>query len=56
MCEPFLFVKDDNCVDKEYEETNEQSIAMRRWGHTFYWLGRTISHDGSRRPATLHMT
>ncbi len=35
MCEPLLFVKDDNYVDKEYEEANERCIAMRRWGCTF---------------------
>jgi hypothetical protein len=23
MCEPFLFMKYDNCVDKEYEEAKE---------------------------------
>ncbi len=26
-CEPFLYVKDDNHVDKEYEETNERSVV-----------------------------
>ncbi len=35
MCEPLLFVKDDNCVDKEYEEANEQGVATRRWGCIF---------------------
>jgi hypothetical protein len=34
MCEPLLFVKNDNCVDKEYEEANEQGFATRRWGCT----------------------
>jgi hypothetical protein len=34
MCEPILFMKDDNCVDKEYEEANEQNFATRRWGCT----------------------
>jgi hypothetical protein len=29
MCKPLLFVKDDNYVDKEYEEANEQNIVMR---------------------------
>ncbi len=53
MCEPFLFVKDDNCVDKEYEEANEQNIIARRWGCIFCWSKRTVSHDGLRRPCYL---
>jgi hypothetical protein len=35
-CEPFLFMKDDNCVDKEYEEANEQGVVARRWRCIFY--------------------
>ncbi len=35
MCEPLLFVKDDNYVDKEYEEANEWNVAARRRGGTF---------------------
>jgi len=53
MYEPFLFMKDDNCVDKEYEEANEQGVVTRRWRCTFYWLRRTISHDGLGRPCYL---
>jgi hypothetical protein len=34
-CEPFLYVKDDNHVDKEYEEANEQSVVVERWGYTW---------------------
>ncbi len=49
-CEPLLFVKDENYVNKEYEEANEQSIVVRRWGCTFCWSRRIVSHDGSRRP------
>jgi hypothetical protein len=43
-------VKDDNCVDKEYEEANEQGIATRRWGCIFCWLMRTILHNGFGKP------
>ncbi len=43
-------MKNDNCVDKEYEEANEQNITARRWGCIFCWLGRTISHNGLKRP------
>ncbi len=50
MCEPLLFVNNDNCVNKEYEETNEWDIATRRWGCTFWWSGRIVSHDGLGRP------
>jgi hypothetical protein len=32
-------VKDDNYVNKEYEEANEKSVAMRRWGCTFVGQG-----------------
>jgi hypothetical protein len=35
MCKPLLFVKDDNFVDKEYEEANERGAAARRWGCIF---------------------
>jgi hypothetical protein len=49
--EPPLFVKDDNCIDKDYEKVNEQNIVMRRWGCIFCWLGRMVSHDGSKRPS-----
>ncbi len=51
--EPLLFVKDDNCVYKEYEEVNEQGIAMRRWGCIFCWSRIIVSHDGSGRPCYL---
>ncbi len=54
-CEPLLFVKDDNYVDKDYEEANERNIAMRRWGCTFYQSGKIVSHDGSRRHGLPYM-
>jgi len=43
-------VKDGNCVNKEYMEANEWGFAARRWGCTFCWLGRTISHNELGRP------
>jgi hypothetical protein len=43
--EPLLLVEDNNCVDKEYEEANEQGVAVRRWGCTFCWSTKTFSHD-----------
>jgi hypothetical protein len=45
-CEPLLFVKDYNCVDKEYEKANEQSVVVRMWRCIFCWLGKIVSHDG----------
>jgi len=33
-CEPFLYVKDDNHVDKEYEEANERNLIVKRWRST----------------------
>jgi hypothetical protein len=33
--EPFLLVKDDNYVAKEYEEVNEKGVAARKWGCIF---------------------
>ncbi len=50
MCEPLLFVKDDNFVDKEYEEANEQGIAIKRWRCIFHLSRKIISHYGARRP------
>jgi hypothetical protein len=50
-CEPLLFVKNDKCVDKEYEEANERSIATNRWGCIFllvrkdnftWWIGKAL--------------
>jgi len=49
-CEPFLFMKNDNCVDKEYEEANERGIAMKGWRCTLCWSWKIISHYGERRP------
>ncbi len=43
-------MKDDNYVDKEYDEANEQNVATKRWGCTFCWSGRTISRDGLGMP------
>jgi hypothetical protein len=53
MCEPLLYVQDDNHVEKEYEKANEQRVATRRWGCTFCWLGKIVSHDGLGRPCYL---
>jgi hypothetical protein len=30
-----LFMKNDNYVNKEYEEVNEWSVVVRRWGYIF---------------------
>ncbi len=46
-------MKDDNCVDKEYEEVNEQGVAVRRWEYTFCWSRIIVSHDGLGRPCYL---
>jgi len=46
-------VKDENFVDKEYEEANEQGIATRRWICTFCWSRKIVSHHGARRPCYL---
>jgi hypothetical protein len=35
MCKALLFVKDDNCVYKEHEETNERGITTKGWRCTF---------------------
>jgi hypothetical protein len=43
-------VKDDNYANKEYEETNEQSIVTRRWRCIFCWSRRIVSHYGAGRP------
>jgi hypothetical protein len=50
MREPLLFVRDDNYVDKEYEEPNERGVVVKRWGHIFCWSGNTVFNDGSGRP------
>jgi hypothetical protein len=36
MCKLILFVKDDNCVNKEYEEANEWGVVTKRWICAFY--------------------
>jgi hypothetical protein len=33
--EPPLFVKDDNCINKDHEKINEQGIVVKRWGCIF---------------------
>ncbi len=43
-------MKDDNYVDKEYEEANERGVVARRWRSTFYWPWRIVSHYGLKRP------
>jgi hypothetical protein len=35
MCEPLLFVKNDNCVDKEYEENKWTRICNKKVGVYF---------------------
>jgi hypothetical protein len=49
-CKPLLFVKNDKCVDKEYEEANEQGVVTKGWKCIFCWLRKTISHYGVGRP------
>jgi hypothetical protein len=46
-------VKDDNCVDKEYEEANEWGVVVRRWICVFCWSRKTISYHGIGRPYYL---
>jgi hypothetical protein len=46
-------VKDNNCVDKEYEKTDEQGVVVRRWGCIFCWSTRTFSHDRLKMPCYL---
>jgi hypothetical protein len=49
MCEPLLFVKDDNYVDKEFEEANEQNVVVKAWRCTFCWHGgqfHTMEQEG----------
>ncbi len=54
-CEPFSYLKDDNHVDKEYEEANERCLGVERWGcigdvgqgghfHMIDWEGLVTLH------------
>jgi hypothetical protein len=50
MREPLLFVRDDNYVDKEYEEPNERGVVVKRGAyfllvreHSFQqWIGKAL--------------